>query len=106
MASVTPNGNYYNLLKGVKTMKKILTTTFATAVMVFAFSADVHATEEQLESLKTIDCDISASGSVSAYKKDCPEITELEEPGEAGNESEVADSGNEGSTSAAQESDQ
>ena len=28
MASVTPNGNYYNLLKGVKTMKKILTTIF------------------------------------------------------------------------------
>ena len=87
-------------------MKTILTTTFAIAVMVFAFNANVLANEAQLESLKTIDCNISASGTVEAHKQDCPEISELEKPDQAGNESEVADSGNEGSTSAAQESDQ
>ena len=34
------------------------------------------------------------------------QIDELRDPDQTGNESEVADSGNEGSTSAAQESDQ
>ena len=34
------------------------------------------------------------------------ELDELRDPDQAGNESEVADSGNEGSTSSAQESDQ
>ena len=86
-------------------MKTILTTTFAIAVMVFAFNANVLANEAQLESLKTIDCNISASGTVEAHKQDCPEISELEGPDQGG-ESAVADSGNEGSTSAAQESDQ
>ena len=87
-------------------MKTILTiTTFAIAVMVFASNANVLANEAQLESLKTIDCNISASGTVAAHKQDCPEISELEGPDQGG-ESAVADSGNEGSTSAAQESDQ
>ena len=106
ITSVTSIVTITTYVEGVKIMRQILTTIFAIAVMVFAFNANVLANEAQLESLKTIDCNISASGSVSAHKKDCPEISELEKPDQAGNESEVADSGNEGSTSAAQESDQ
>ena len=86
-------------------MNKIILTSLAMAVMVFGFNANAVANEAQLESLKTIDCNISASGTVAAHKQDCPEISELEGPDQGG-ESAVADSGNEGSTSAAQESDQ
>ena len=68
-------------------MKKVLTAIFAIAVMVFAFSADVFAGAE-------------------SPTKFVEEIDELRDTDQAGNESEVADSGNEGPTSAAQESDQ
>ena len=68
-------------------MKKVLTAIFAIAVMVFAFSADAFAGAE-------------------SPTKFVEEIDELRDADQAGNESEVADSGNEGPTSAAQESDQ
>ena len=88
-------------------MNKIILTSLAVTVMVFGFNANAVANEAQLESLKTIDCNISASGSgYGGTKENCPDkITELE-GAETDDESEVADSGNEGSTSAAQESDQ
>ena len=57
---------------------KTLTTIFAIAVMVFAFNTNVSANEAQLEALRTLDCNISASGSGFANKENCPEISEVE----------------------------
>ena len=79
-------------------MKTILMTIFAIAVMVFAFNASLaFADGEGCEGWNVWggDCHLS-------------QIDELEDPDQADNESEneVADSGNEGPTSAAQESDQ
>ena len=76
-------------------MKTILTTIFAIAVMVFAFNAPAFAEGEGCDGWDVWggDCHLS-------------QIDELKDPDQADNESEVADSGNEGTTSAAQESDQ
>ena len=90
-------------------MKTIL-TTLAIALMVFAFNTPslVHATEESdrkaEEFLFGKPCKKVWKG--GGYHTECQhaEIDEVKDPDEA--ESEVADSGNEGPTSAAQESDQ
>ena len=81
-------------------MKTTLTTTFALAVMVFAFNANpVMAGED------TFLCTNEETGEQYV----CPifsSVDELRDPEQAGNEKDVADSGNEGSTSAASASDQ
>ena len=113
---------------------KTLITTFAIAVMVFAFSADsVMAGEEKspihpLDSIcKKITGDKWAlynnsddpshglcisfaeydEGDVrKAFEALAGEIDGLRDPDQTGNERDVADSGNEGSTSAASANDQ
>ncbi|MCY4052371.1 MAG: hypothetical protein OXE98_00660 [Hyphomicrobiales bacterium] len=70
-------------------MKTILTTIFAIALMVFAFNTNPV---------------IAGSGDGIWASNQVDELENLE--GESGTEKEVADSGNEGTTSAAQESDQ
>ena len=84
-------------------MKTILTTTFAIAVMVFAFNTnpamagETNCPEGQVPGLFKPCVPKKPDGSIYG------EMDRLEDPD---NEKDVADSGNEGSTSAAQESDQ
>ena len=83
-------------------MKTTLTTAFATALMVFAFNA-TPAYAKGEESARELKCDISADGA------DCDifgQVDELKDPDQANNERDVADSGDEGSTSAASAGDQ
>ena len=87
-------------------MKTILTVTFAIAVMVFAFNADPVMA-------KGSKCPKGYHwGKMTGGKYAClnsavyGELDELRDPDQADNERDVADSGNEGLTSAAQESDQ
>ena len=81
-------------------------TTFAIALMVFAFSAD------PVMALGSKCGDGYHWGKGTGGKYTClnsaiyGQVDDLRDPDQAGNESEVADSGNEGPTSAAQESDQ
>ncbi|MCY4038768.1 MAG: hypothetical protein OXF09_04840 [Hyphomicrobiales bacterium] len=76
-------------------MKTILTTIFTIAVMAFAFNANpVMATEEEqcwwMESLQKC-----------AKYKDQAQVDDVQDPDQADGERDVADSGEEGSTSAA-----
>ena len=81
-------------------MKTILTTTFAIAVMAFAFNATPAEAWTKYDQCR------ATGGSVD----DCRQYAEGDlhdlDREENESESEVADSGNEGPTSAAQESDQ
>ena len=116
-------------------MKTILVTTFAFAVMVFAFGADsVMAKGEEKSPIHPLDSickkitgdkwalynnsdDPSHGLCISfaeydqgdvrkAFEALAGEIDGLRDPDQAGNERDVADSGNEDSTSAASASDQ
>ena len=103
-----------------KTMKTILTTIFAIALTVFAFntnpvmakgsapegteeckSAGYEGSHGKNHELNTIHC---YTGDVSKWVS--VDIDELESPDQPGNEGAVADSGEEGSTSAAGANDQ
>ncbi|MCY4034436.1 MAG: hypothetical protein OXF24_08035 [Hyphomicrobiales bacterium] len=94
-------------------MKTILTTIFAIAVMVFAFNANpAYATEE---SNKAVEKEVHSWFCKDGRRYDIKnskcegfvqKMDELRDPDQAGNERDVADSGNEGPSSAAQESDQ
>ena len=79
-------------------MKTILTTVFAIALMVFAFGSTPAEAWSEYDKCR------ANGGSLD----DCRKYAEgdIRDIDQADNESEVADSGNEGSTSAAQESDQ
>ena len=79
---------------------KTLITTFAIAVMVFAFNPiSVMALEET-------PCDPGEIGLGGDSCKPAPDIFSENESGETDSEREVADSGDEGSTSAASTDDQ
>ncbi|MCY4032188.1 MAG: hypothetical protein OXF05_08725 [Hyphomicrobiales bacterium] len=67
-------------------MKITLTTTFAIALMVFAFNTNP----------------VMAFGGDGIWASK-PQVDEVQDPDETGNERGVADSGNEASTSAASE---
>ena len=80
-------------------MKKVLTAIFAIAVMVFAFSATPsHAGDED-------GCTHLQKTLGTCHTAQVDEVHDLDQAGD-GDETDVADSGDEGSTSAAQESDQ
>ncbi|MCY4038761.1 MAG: hypothetical protein OXF09_04805 [Hyphomicrobiales bacterium] len=66
-------------------MKTILTTIFAIAVMVFAFHTKP----------------VMAGSGDGIWASNQPQVDELNDPDQADNERDIADSGNEGSTSAA-----
>ena len=89
-------------------MKTILTITLAIALMVFAFNTNpVMADGEKKEKVCRIyTFDENGNRVCKTWMWVEHHIDELRDPDQAGNESEVADSGNEGPTSAAQESDQ
>ncbi|MCY4038217.1 MAG: hypothetical protein OXF09_02020 [Hyphomicrobiales bacterium] len=77
-------------------MKAILTTiTFAFALMVFAFNANPAFAHAQ-----TDDCPGYKAWGLECYFS---QIDEVDDPSQEGNERDVADSGEEGSTSAASE---
>ena len=80
-------------------MKTILMTTFAIAVMAFAFGTTPSYANEAAD--KAFGCTDE-----KREKAMCKRVDNLRDPDQAGSEKDVADSGNEGSTSAAQESDQ
>ena len=83
-------------------MKTILTTIFAIALMVFAFHATPsHANGEVLEDIK---CDFADCSDPDNPR--FPSLTEVDDPNQTGNEEDVADSGDEGSTSAASADEQ
>ena len=99
-------------------MKTILTTIFAVAVMAFAFNATLaHANEKSNKKVreffrgpdpKQYSCELYQPVPTESFTTirtgSCREITSLDEANEsdqADNERDVADSGNEGSTSAA-----
>ena len=94
-------------------MKTTLITTFAIAVMVFAFNASpAHATEEsnkkvekELKSWVCPDGGEPIWGTTKCRGKTA-QVDELSDPDQDGNERDIADSGNEGSTSAASAGDQ
>ena len=94
-------------------MKAILTTIFAIAVMVFALNASpAHATEEsnkkvekELKSWVCPDGGEPIWGTTKCRGKTA-QVDELRDLDNDGSERDVADSGNEGSTSAASASDQ
>lgn len=83
-------------------MKTILTTTFAIAVMVFAFNASPAFAKSAFEKC------MEAWNNEAACREHLAKLDELRDPDQAGadGESAVADSGQEGAVSAAQESDQ
>ena len=81
-------------------MKMILTTTFAIAMMVFAFNTSPAFAKSAFQ--KCMD----AWNNEAACREHLAKLDNLRDPDQAGGESAVADSGNEGTTSAAQESDQ
>ena len=100
-------------------MKTTLTTIFAIALAVFAFNMPSPAiADENFD--KAIDnflfppsvgtgCVNQETGEIMEGTTNCDQYSEIDSLNEldgADNESEVADSGNEGPTSAAQESDQ
>ena len=77
-------------------MKTILTTTFAIAVMAFAFNTNpATAAEDPQNPL------CKQSGLTTPLPNECYKVSEVEEPDQADDERAVADSGEEGSTSAA-----
>ena len=94
-------------------MKTTLITTFAIAVMIFAFNANpAHATEEsnkkvekELKSWVCPDGGEPIWGTTRCRGKTA-QVDELSDPDQDGNERDIADSGNEGSTSAASAGDQ
>lgn len=77
-------------------MKTILTTIFAIAMMVFASNTNPAFANGEDIKCEFVDCS-------DPDNPRFPELTEVEEPD---TEREVADSGEEGSTSAASASDQ
>ena len=78
-------------------MKTILMTTFAIAVVVFAFNVTPsYAGEDDLENIKCSFADCSNPADPTF-----PSLTEVNDPDQADNERDIADSGDEGSTSAA-----
>ena len=81
-------------------MKTILVTTFAIAIMVLAFNASPVFAKSAFD--KCMD----AWGNEAACREHLARLDELRDPNQADNEREVADSGNEDSTSAASASDQ
>ena len=92
-------------------MKTILTKIFAIAVMVFAFNTNPAmasgAGDTGTKCPKGYHWGKMTGGKMACLNSSVySELDELRDPDQAGNESEVADSGNEGSTSSAQESDQ
>ena len=78
-------------------MKTILMTTFASALMVFAFNAFPAMASEECNHLT------KALGTCWEESAKIEELKDLDQPD---NEREVADSGDEGSTSAASASEQ
>ena len=78
----------------------MLTAIFAVALMVFAFNASPVFAKSVYE--KCMD----AWNNEAACREHLAKLDNLRDPDQAGGESAVADSGNEGPTSAAQESDQ
>ncbi|MCY4035651.1 MAG: hypothetical protein OXF24_03145 [Hyphomicrobiales bacterium] len=84
-------------------MKTILTTIFVIAVMVFTFNTNLVIAIEG----KTPTCvQRNANGDCTKTRWVENEVDRLNDPDQAGNENEVADSSGEGAASAAQESDQ
>ena len=81
-------------------MKKILKATFAIAVVVFAFSASPVFAKSAFD--KCMD----AWNNEAACREHLARLDTLRDPDQADNERDVADSGNEGSTSAASADDQ
>ncbi len=81
-------------------MKTILTTiTFAFALMVFAFNANpVMANEEE-------ECWWWGAQEKCEKYNQSAQVDDVEDPGQADSERDVADSGEEGSTSAAEAND-
>ena len=90
-------------------MKTMLIATFTIAVMVFAFNATFsYATEESNKAVKKeLDswfCPDGGKPDILGNKcegKTVQQMDKLRDPEQAGNERDVADSGEEGSTSAA-----
>ncbi|MCY4038763.1 MAG: hypothetical protein OXF09_04815 [Hyphomicrobiales bacterium] len=77
-------------------MKTTRTTIFAIAVMVFAFNANLAtAIEREIKFIPDCHRNPTQAGCQVA------EVDDLNNPDQAGDESEVADSGEEGSTSEA-----
>ena len=104
-------------------MKTTLITTFAFALMVFAFNVSPAFAKEGSDIANKIDnflfppsvgtgCVDPKTGSIMEGTTNCEqyhshnEIDNLEDPDQADNERAVADSGDEGSTSAASTNDQ
>ena len=90
-------------------MKTILTAIFAIAVMVFVFNAtDAFAGgEEKKKHCQIFTFDENQNRVCKTWIwVENDQIDNLRDTDQTGGESAVADSGNEGSTSAAQESDQ
>lgn len=82
-------------------MKTILTMTFAIALMVFAFNTTSASANEG-----TYHCMGLPAWLGECDPDETAEIDELKDPDQKDSERDVADSGNEGSTSAASASDQ
>ena len=83
-------------------MKTILTIIFAIAVMVFAFNTDFVMAREA-----SPDCPDGQGWAGEPYGCiDVSQMENLKDLDQTDKETDVADSGNEGTTSAAQESDQ
>ncbi|MCY4034502.1 MAG: hypothetical protein OXF29_02460 [Hyphomicrobiales bacterium] len=97
-------------------MKTMLTTIFAIAVMVFVFKTGAaYATEESDQKAEDFlyppsqgtGCVDQFTGAIMEGTTNCDQYSEIDSLNELdGAGKEVADSGNEGNTSAAQESDQ
>ena len=81
-------------------MKTTLITTFTLAVMVLAFNATPAFAKS------TFDKCMDAWNNEAACKEYLARLDDLRDPNQADNERDVADSGNEGSTSAASADDQ
>ena len=100
-------------------MKTILTTTFAIALMMFAFNVPSPAIADEAFKKKVDNflfppsvgtgCVNQDTGEIMEGTTDCDQYSEIDTLNgldDVDNEPEVADSGNEGPSSAAQESDQ
>ena len=94
---------------------KTLITTLAIAVMAISFSGEAFANAETndktkkafTEPVKWIECNLGGEGKpVAECNQDIKDAFSENESGETDNDREVADSGEEGSTSAASASDQ
>ena len=81
-------------------MKTALITTFAIAAMVFAFNTTPAEAWSEYDQCR------ARGGSLEDCRQYAEQIDELKDPDQAGNERNIADSGDEGSTSAASAGDQ